>query len=130
MVTNIMNNTKTTTLAVIAAVLIAATLVAGGTFAATSTHSAFAYQKKKGSQDSSKNDNAITPQNNKQDGIVSGFDNSFNQELQNVICTHPSSTCSTEERGQENSKDGIHSKSIPVAKVLMIHSVAIVLMHK
>jgi hypothetical protein len=32
--------------------------------------------------------------------------------------------------GQENSKDGIHSKSIPVAKVLMIHSVAIVLMHK
>jgi hypothetical protein len=96
MVTNIMNNTKTTTLAVIAAVLIAATLVVGGTFAATSTHSAFAYQKKKGSQDSSKNDNAITPQKSKQDGIVSGFDNSFNQELQNVICTHPSSTCSTE----------------------------------
>jgi hypothetical protein len=32
--------------------------------------------------------------------------------------------------GQENNKDGIHSKSIPVAKVLMIHSVAIVLMHK
>ena len=53
--------------------------------AATTTPSAFAYQKKKGSQDGSENGNTVTPQNNKQDGIVSGFDNSFNQELQNLI---------------------------------------------
>jgi hypothetical protein len=78
------------------AILMTATLVVGGTLAATTTPSAFAYQKKKGSQDGSENDNTVTPQNNKQDGIVSGFDNSFNQELQNLICTHPSATCSTE----------------------------------
>jgi hypothetical protein len=27
---------------------------------------------------------------------VSGFDNSFEQELQNVICTHPSVSCTQE----------------------------------
>ena len=91
-----MNNTKTTTLAVIAGCLNSNNISSRRNIRRTSTHSAFAYQKKKGSQDSSKNDNAITPQNNKQDGIVSGFDNSFNQELQNVICTHPSSTCLSE----------------------------------
>jgi hypothetical protein len=86
-----MDNTRT--LAMVA-IFIAATLVVGGTFAATP--SAFAYQKKKGSQDGSENGNTVTPQKSKQDGIVSGFDNSFNQELQNLICTHPSATCSTE----------------------------------
>jgi hypothetical protein len=86
-----MNSTKIKTLAV-AAIFIAATLVVGLTFAAT-THSAFAYQMKGAGQDDG---NTLTPQTNRQYGIVSGFDNSFNQELKNLICTHPSATCSTE----------------------------------
>jgi hypothetical protein len=90
-----MNNTKTKILAIVA-VLMAATLVVGLTFAAT-THSAFAYQMKGAGQDDRKdNGNTLTPQTNRQYGIVSGFDNSFNQELKNLICTHSSATCSTE----------------------------------
>jgi hypothetical protein len=85
---------KTRTLAIVA-ILTAVILVVGVTFAAISTPSAFAYQKKR-SQDGSKNDNTITPQKSKQGGIVSGFDNAFNQELQTLLCTHPSATCSTE----------------------------------
>jgi hypothetical protein len=88
-----MNNTKTLT--AIAAILIAATLVVGGTLA-SSTTTAFAYQQKKGgSQENSKNGNTVTIQKCKQDGAVSGFDNTVEQECQNVICTHPSSgaTC-------------------------------------
>jgi hypothetical protein len=88
-----MNNTKTLT--AIAAILIAATLVVGGTLA-SSTTTAFAYQQKKGgSQENSKNGNTVTIQKCKQDGAVSGFDNTAEQECQNVICTHPSSgaTC-------------------------------------
>ena len=89
-----MNNTKTLT--AIAAILIAATLVVGGTLASSSTTTAFAYkQKKAGSQENSKNGNTVTIQKCKQDGAVSGFDNTAEQECQNVICTHPSSgaTC-------------------------------------
>jgi hypothetical protein len=91
-----MNNTIKT-LAAIAVMLIAATLVVGGTFAATSAHSAFAYQKKKGTQDNG-NGNTVTIQKSKQDGTTSGFDNLFEQEDQNLICTHPgeNSTCSQE----------------------------------
>jgi hypothetical protein len=88
-----MNNTKTLT--AIAAILIAATLVVAGTLA-SSTTTAFAYQQKKGgSQQNSKNGNTVTIQKCKQDGAVSGFDNTAEQECQNVICTHPSSgaTC-------------------------------------
>jgi hypothetical protein len=91
----IMNNTKTKTLAIVA-ILTAATLVVGLTLTAT-THSAFAYQMKgAGQNDGNDNGNTLTPQTNRQYGIVSGFDNSFNQELKNLICTHPSATCSTE----------------------------------
>ena len=92
-----MNNTKTKNLAIVA-VLMAATLVVGLTFAATATtHSAFAYQMKgAGQDDGNDNGNTLTPQTNRQYGIVSGFDNSFNQELKNLICTYPSATCSTE----------------------------------
>jgi hypothetical protein len=96
-----MNNTKTKNLAIVA-VLMAATLVVGLTFAATTTatattHSAFAYQMKGAGQNyGNDNGNTLTPQTNRQYGIVSGFDNSFNQELKNLICTHPSATCSTE----------------------------------
>ena len=96
-----MNNTKTKNLAIVA-VLMAATLVVGLTFAAATTttattHSAFAYQMKGAGQNyGNDNGNTLTPQTNRQYGIVSGFDNSFNQELKNLICTHPSATCSTE----------------------------------
>jgi hypothetical protein len=103
-----MNNTKTRTLA-IAAVLTAATLVVGGTFAATTTtQSVFAYENKGGDKNS-KNGNTVTPQTGEQYGIVSGFDNSFNQELQNVLCTHPSATCSTE--GSEGASQPTSSSS-------------------
>jgi hypothetical protein len=107
-----MNNTKT--LAIVA-VLTAATLVVGLTVAAA-TPSAFAgghkerqdkymkggqgdYKKARqtnGNDGAKANGNTVTPQSGKQYGIVSGFDNSFNQELQNLICAHPSSTCVSE----------------------------------
>jgi hypothetical protein len=79
-----MNNTKTLA---IAAVLMAATLVVGGTLASSTT--AFAYKKKGGGQENSKNGNTAAIQKCKQDGGVSGFDNTAEQECQNVICTHP-----------------------------------------
>jgi hypothetical protein len=111
--TSIMNNTKT--LAIVA-VLTAATLVVGVTVAATTTPSAFAGGHKerqdkymKGEQDGYKkgkhangkynggdNGNTVTIQAAKQNGKVSGHDNTLEQEAQNVICTHPSSTCVSE----------------------------------
>lgn len=109
-----MNNTKTRTLAIVT-VLIAATLVVGMTFAATATttQSAFAYQMKgAGQDDGSNNGNTLTPQTGRQYGIVSGFDNSFNQELKNLICTHPSATCSTEgSEGPANTAAGSSGSS-------------------
>ena len=92
-----MNNTKT--LAIVA-IFMAATLVVG-TFAATATtQTALAYQKKNrgGSQENSKDGNTVTVQKCKQDGTESGFDNSLEQECQNVICTHPgeNATCTQE----------------------------------
>ncbi len=121
--TSIMNNTKT--LAIVA-VLTAATLVVGVTVAATTTPSAFAggYKERqdkymKGEQDGYKkekhdsykkniykkgkqtngiygNDNTVTIQASKQNGQVSGHDNTLEQEAQNVICTHPSAPCTQE----------------------------------
>src|SRR6188472_2075946 len=86
-----MNNTKT--LAIVA-VLTAATLVIGVTFAAT-TQSAFAAAQKgdkkqdpKG-KDRGNNGNTVTEQENEQKGTQSGYDNDFEQEGTNVICTHP-----------------------------------------
>jgi hypothetical protein len=90
-----MNNTKRT-LTAIAAILIAATLVVGGTLVSTT---AFAYKKKVGGgQENSKDGNTVTIQKCKQDGGVSGFDNTAEQECQNVICTHPgeNATCTQE----------------------------------
>jgi hypothetical protein len=89
-----MNNTKTLT--AIAAMLVAATLVVGGTLASTT---AFAYQQKKGGgQENSKNGNTATMQKCKQIGSLSGFDNTAEQECQNVICTQPgeNATCTQE----------------------------------
>jgi hypothetical protein len=91
-----MNNTKTT----IAGIFIAATLVVGVTFAATTTHSALAYKKDK-RDNGSKDGNTVTIQANKQKGSVSGWDNTLDQEAENVICTHPGNngTCVTESEG-------------------------------
>jgi hypothetical protein len=98
-----MNNT---TISAIAAVLMAATLVLGGTLAATSAQSAFAYSKKKGSQAGSENGNTVTAQIAKQRGSVSGFDNDLEQEASNVICTHPGSNASCVSEGSEGAAAG------------------------
>lgn len=60
---------------------------------------------KEGAQDNgnSKNDNTATIQNDKQYGIVSGFDNMQEQESQNVICTHPGAFCSGGQQQQQPS---------------------------
>ena len=86
-----MNNTATTTLTI--AAILAATLVVGVTFA-TTTQSALAVRRGNGND----NGNTDTDQIAKQKAYVSGFDNSFNQELQNLICTHPgeNATCTQE----------------------------------
>jgi hypothetical protein len=84
-----MNNTAITTLT-IAAIFMAATLVVGVTLATTTT-TAFASSRGNG------NGNTDTDQIAKQKAYVSGFDNSFNQELQNLICTHPSASCTVEQ---------------------------------
>lgn len=67
------------TLAIVA-ILAAATLVIG-----TLAASASAYIKGDG--------NTNTILKNKQKGSQSGFDNSFEQEQLNSLCTHPSATC-------------------------------------
>jgi hypothetical protein len=93
-----MNNTKRTTLAIVA-ILTAATLVVG-TLATTTTltQTAFAYSqknKKDNGKDGNDNGNTITIQKCKQAAIQSGFDNNQGQECENVICTHPgeNATC-------------------------------------
>jgi hypothetical protein len=96
-----MNNT---TISAIAAVLMAATLVLGGTLAATSAQSAFAYQKKKGGDE--KNGNTVTVQASKQKESVSGWDNTAEQEAENVICTHPGNNASCVSEGSEGAAAG------------------------
>jgi hypothetical protein len=110
-----MNNTR---ILAIVAVLTAATLVVGGTSAAMTTgHSAFAWKQdsykkrgddsyKKDKQDGYKkqrqskgiygNGNTETIQATTQNGQVRGSHNTLEQEASNVICTHPSATCSQE----------------------------------
>jgi len=91
-----MNNTKRTTLAIVA-ILTAATLVVGtlATTTTTLTQTAFAFSKKKEGDENSKNGNTITIQKCKQAATQSGFDNNQGQECENVICTHPgeNATC-------------------------------------
>ena len=78
-----MNNTAITTLTI--APILAATLVVGVTLATTTTTAITAFASSRGNG----NGNTDTDQIAKQKAYVSGFDNSFNQELQNLICTHP-----------------------------------------
>ena len=97
-----MNNTKS--LAIVA-VLIAATLVVGVTFAATTPTASAAYGHKKGDKKDDKRDangNTITAQINKQKASVSGWDNTLEQEAQNVICTHPGSNATCVSEGSES----------------------------
>jgi hypothetical protein len=117
-----MNNTKT--LAILA-VLTAATLVVGVTFAAT-THSALAFfPKKDDKKDKEKdggndNGNTVIVQVNKQKASQSGWDNTQEQEGQNTICTHPSSSCVSEgsetpvvtnnTSSDDGSEDGGHTR--------------------
>jgi hypothetical protein len=97
-----MNNTRTLT---IAAILMAATLVVGGTLAATTATTAFAYQKKRG-HDDSKDGNTVTVQACKQKGSDSGFDNALEQECGNTICTHPGNNASCVSEGAAASGGG------------------------
>jgi hypothetical protein len=98
-----MNNTKT--LAIVA--VLTAALVVGGTSAAmTTAHSAFAWKKggqdgykkntyKKGGENTCKkgrqangsyeNGNTVTIQASKQNGQVSGHDNTLEQEARNLV---------------------------------------------
>jgi hypothetical protein len=89
-----MNNTTTARTLSVAAIFIAATLVVGATLAATTFTPLAAFASKKGNG----NGNTDTNQKTKQDGTQSGFDNTFEQEGQNLICTHPddNATCSQE----------------------------------
>jgi hypothetical protein len=99
-----MNNTKT--LAIVA-ILTAATLVVGVSFAAT--HSASAYYQKRGGdkkddkRDGNANGNTVTIQEEKQKASVSGWDNTAEQEAQNVICTHPGENATCTSEGSETS---------------------------
>jgi hypothetical protein len=89
-----MNNTSKRTLsAIVVLIFTTATLVVGGIFLATSPSAAFAYQKKGGAQENSKNGNTATDQAAKQNAIESGFDNNGTQEVSDLICTNPSDIC-------------------------------------
>src|SRR4051794_25569897 len=101
-----MNNTKTTTLGIVA-VLTAATLVVGVTFATVAAaQPAFAIAKKPPGHDekktrddngsgNSKNGNTVTAIKCQNNGSASGFDTAVDQECENLICTYPASgaTC-------------------------------------
>jgi hypothetical protein len=97
-----MNNTKSLT-AIAAIILMAATLVVGTAGTVTTQLASAAYGLKKGgvaAQDNSnsKNGNTVTIEKCKQAATESGFDNTEEQECQNLICTHPgeNATCSQE----------------------------------
>jgi hypothetical protein len=102
-----MNSTKTKTLAIVAVVLTAATLVVGLTVAATMTQSALAgggskkdgqdkYMKggqgNGGKDNGSGNGNTNTIQVLKQNAKASGKNSIVQQNGENSICTHPSTT--------------------------------------
>jgi hypothetical protein len=110
-----MNNTKT--LAIVA-ILMAATLVVGGTLAATTPSAAFAYaNKKKGDEGNSKNGNTITIQKCKQLASESGFDNTEEQECQNVICTHPGDNATCSQEGAVSAAAALTTGTLLVKKI-------------
>jgi hypothetical protein len=123
-----MDNTRTTTLTAIVAIFMVVTLVVGVTFAATITPSALAWKKDKqdkyikgGEQDGykkgrqangekdnngSNNGNTNTVQILKQKAKASGKFSIVQQNGQNVICTHPS-TSTTNSPASPESTDGV-----------------------
>jgi len=82
-----MNNTATLAIAAI----LAATLVVGVALATTTT-AAFASSRGDGNE----NDNTDTVLQAQNKGFASGFDTVVNQEAENTICTHPSTSCTVE----------------------------------
>ena len=99
-----MNNTKTTSLALVA-VFMAAVLVVGTLATVATTQSAFAIAKKppghadkKTRDNGSGNGNTVTIEECKNRGSASGFDSAVDQECENLICTHPgnNATCTQE----------------------------------
>jgi hypothetical protein len=94
-----MNNTTTRRNLTIVAILMAATIVVGGSIAATTGQSAYAYQQKKDNGKGNGNGNTVTIQKCKQATIQSGWDNQQEEECENLICTHPgqNATCVQEE---------------------------------
>jgi hypothetical protein len=123
-----MDNTRTTTLTAIVAIFMVVTLVVGVTFAATITPSALAWKKDKqdkyikgGEQDGykkgrqangekdnngSNNGNTNTVQILKQKAKASGKFSIVQQNGQNVICTHPSTSTINSATSPE-STDGV-----------------------
>ena len=96
-----MNNTTTTRTKrnlVLVAVFMAATLVVG-TFAVTTTQTAFAYSKNKKGDENSKNGNTITALKCQNKGSASGFDTALDQECENLICTHPGNNATCVQEG-------------------------------
>ena len=94
-----MNNTTRTTLTVAVAILMAATIVAGGSIAATTGQSAYAFQKKGDKGNGNNNGNTVTIQKCKQAATQSGWDNDQEQECENLICTHPGENATCTEEG-------------------------------
>jgi hypothetical protein len=88
-----MNNTTTTIAAIVVILMSAMLVIAGG-----GTTNSFAYQKR-GGVENSKNGNTITIQKHNQDGAQSGYDGLFEEEGQNVICTHPNDNATCTEEG-------------------------------
>jgi hypothetical protein len=84
-----MNNTATLAIAAI----LAATLVVGVALATTTTTTA-AFASSRG--DGNENDNTDTILQAQNKGFASGFDTKVNQEAENTICTHPSTSCTVE----------------------------------
>jgi hypothetical protein len=116
-----MNNAKS----LAAIIFMAATLVVvgAGTIAVTSTHSAFAYAKKKDNGERNDNGNTVTIQACNQDGSASGFDNTEEQECQNLICTHPANnaTCSQETEGLALASASVPGTRGAPASLLLMH---------
>ena len=73
------------------AAILAATLVVGIALATTTT-AAFASSRGDGNE----NDNTDTVLQAQNKGFASGFDTKVNQEADNTICTHPSTSCTVE----------------------------------
>jgi hypothetical protein len=83
-----MNNTTNLALAAI----LAATLVVGIALATTTITAAFASSRGDGNENGN-TDTVLQAQNK---GFASGFDTAVNQEADNTICTHPSTSCTVE----------------------------------